>query len=149
MHDDETFEETLPALTRDLELRPRGITPAGLDRLIQPRLAGYLEQIETTLVELRKLAEQAPGVMAEAAIKTKIADTLLRLIKVGEQACAAVGTQPRTQLRSQADLPDLDSFPPAAREKFIEGMAIVERERSGDCSYWDKLKEDSDDTTPF
>ncbi len=137
-------EKQLTPLSFDVELRPRGTAPAGLDRLIQPRLAGYLQQIEDTIAELRKLAEQAPGVMAEAAIKTKIADTLIRLVKVGEQACAAVGTQPRTQLRSQADLPDLDSFPPAAREKIIEGIAIAERARGRDCS-WLYKKND----TPF
>ncbi len=144
MHDDETFQETLPALTRDLELRPRGTAPAGLDRLIQPRLAGYLQQIEDTIAELRKLAEQAPGVMAEAAIKTKIADTLLRLVKIGEQACVAVGTKPHQGIRSQEDLPDLDSFPPAAQEKIIEGIAIAERARGRDCS-WLYKKND----TPF
>ena len=141
-------DNQLVPLSADLELRPARSSPPSLRRLLSPLLEDCVRDITESIGRLRTLAEQASQKedhRAEAALRAKLIELATKLLSLcRDEPVTTVGNQPRTQLKSQADLPDLDSFPPAAQEKIIEGIAIAERARGRDCSW---LYEKND--TPF
>ena len=96
---------SLPALSVGLELRPAGTPPEGLDPLIAPKLATWLSQIEQTIAELREASSRAGDPVIQAGIKAKIADLLLKLIRLGQQASADLGQRSSgTTINSQSDI---------------------------------------------
>lgn len=98
---------TLPApvLSPDIELRPRYAEPVGLGPLLEPRLKDFVHQLEATLLDLKSLGDQAPNFGAKAVVKAKLADLLVKVIKLGKQACPALGTAGHGEI-TNLDVPD-------------------------------------------
>jgi hypothetical protein len=95
----------IPVLTPDIELRPRSTDPIGVGPLLAPRLAHYVQQLEATLADLQRLAKKAPSFAAEAAITAKLADHLIKLVKVAHHASPDLGATERTGITNK-EVPD-------------------------------------------
>ena len=115
MHDEKNSNVHAPApvtvLAEDVELRPRNAEGASLGQLLQPRMHSYLQQLEETLAELRKLAEQAPGIATRASIEAKVADLLVKITRLGQRACGDFKTPSDRQIRHD-DVPDWSQLSP-------------------------------------
>ena len=123
MTDDHPFAHDLLApLTRDLELRPRGETPASLRRLLRPVQERCVRDIEDCTARLKALADEASSIQdlkAESALRAKIVDQCTQLLRLCRDAPGSEVDEPRP-LRSQANVPNWREIPVEVRRKFLE-----------------------------
>ena len=127
MHEGKTTNDTLPALTCDLELRPRETEPASVGRALAPLIAHYTGELFENTERLKSLANSA----REA--RDYRAEALL-LVKISELACAVLklargepGEDERLGIRGQGDLPDFENLFPEAQAKLAEFTEILEK----------------------
>ena len=108
------------ALSADLELRPHDTTPLAAGRLLAPRLAEYLDALHENVRELGRLADdarRAHDAVAEAAIRVKLADVLVRVARLAQETSAALTPTARREITCQEDLPDWNAIPPDVQER--------------------------------
>lgn len=127
-----------PALSRDLELRPRdAAAPASLHRLLGPHIAEYVADLGDNLQGIKGLireARAARNVVVEATLRVKLAELLLKTAQLAQGAAETLGA--RGSIRSQEDLPSLEALPADVRAKLDEAFGYAE-ERLGPGWMWE------------
>ena len=127
MHEGKTTNDMLPALTCDLELRPRETEPASVGRALAPLISHYSQQLLENTERLKRLADSA----REA--RDYRAEALL-LVKISELACAVLklargepGEDERLGVKGQGSLPDFAKLPADAQAKLAEFTEMLEK----------------------
>ncbi|MBI2218773.1 MAG: hypothetical protein HYU51_15925 [Candidatus Rokubacteria bacterium] len=112
--------EILPALTTDLELRPRDAKPVTLNRLVGDVLTG----VSDDLARLRQLAEDArreKNGIVEMQLRAKLCDLGAKLLALGREGRTPVGPP-----QSQEDLPDWGALPEDVRFHLEEAFRLMD-----------------------
>ena len=120
-------EQRLSApLTRDLELRPRGETPATVGRALSPLIRHYTEQLVDNTKRLNELAESARDSQdrkAEVLLRAKIVDQATAVLRLCRDE--ATPTTETWRPLCQDDLPNMELLPPRVQEQFVEGYRLL------------------------
>jgi hypothetical protein len=114
------------ALSGDMELRPPGAAPGGLHRSLGAQLSTYIEWLHEQLSGLQRLARQAyeaRDTVAEAALRAKLAELLVKVARVAQDAAGA----PR-EIRTQEDLPRWDDLQPEVQRELERWLDRAERQ---------------------
>ena len=125
--DDTVDASVLVPLSPDLELRPRHKKLVGVRELLTPLVERFAEDLVEASASLRRLAREAHDAndrVAEAALRAKIADQAMALLRLCRED---VPSKPPT-IRSQRDLPDLSKLSPETRRRLDEVRNAVEDE---------------------
>lgn len=109
-------------LSQDLELRPRGWNPLNVHQLLGSEVDRFAEDLVEASASLRRLARGAHAandVRTEAALRAKLAELAMALLKLCRDD---VAEQP-SAIRSQRDLPDIRKLSPQTRQRLNEVWA--------------------------
>ena len=128
MQPDDMPDASVPVpLSPDLELRPRNKKPASVRQLLTPLVERFAEDLVEASASLRRLAREAHEAndrVVEAALRAKIADQAMTLLRL----CRDDSPSGPREIRSQRDLPDLRKLSPETRRRLDEVLKAVEDE---------------------
>ena len=123
--DDTTDASVSVPLSFNLELRPRNRKLTDVRQLLAPLVEQFAEDLVEASASLRRLARDAHAAndrVAEAALRAKIADQAMALLRL----CRDDSPSGPREIRSQSDCTDISKLSPETRRRLKEVFGTVE-----------------------